>query len=196
MSRITGHIAYPAGKVRPPVSIMAPPGLPGDLLRMLAEAAEAGDICPSAREIANRLSLTDDRAALSLLRGLRDAGWIDLDTAVGRVPVVTIRDTGRSTRRPTSNREPANDDGLTDKERRVYHMLVAAAVAGALCPSNKAISEALGYASQSAAAHIVGHLEELGLIAVTRFVRARMVTITETGATTAHPFPAAAGGVQ
>lgn len=197
MNRITGHIAYPAGKVKPHLALMTPPGLPGDLLRILAEVAEAGDICPSGREIANRLNLPDDRAAMRMMRGLRDAGWIELDTAVGRVPVVTIRDIGKSTRRPASNRAPANDDGLKPNEKRVYDLLVTAATAGSTCPTNKEISDVLGYASPNAASTIVSNLEGLGLIVVERARCARVVTIVETGASTFRTIVAtAAGGAQ
>jgi SOS-response transcriptional repressor LexA len=77
---------------------------------------------------------------------------------------------------------------LTNYEATVLRMIVEAAIKGDPCPSNLDIEMELGCNSTSVAPVVVRRLEEKGYIAVTRYQRAREVTILATGQSTArHP---------
>lgn len=77
---------------------------------------------------------------------------------------------------------------LTNYERIVLRMIEEAALAGFPCPSNLDIEMELGCNSTSVAPVVVRKLEEKGFITVTRYQRAREITITSTGLSTArHP---------
>lgn len=77
---------------------------------------------------------------------------------------------------------------LTNYESIVLDMIERAAFRGLPCPSNLDIEMELGCNSTSVAPVVVRRLEEKGYIKVTRYQRAREVTITSTGLSTArHP---------
>lgn len=77
---------------------------------------------------------------------------------------------------------------LTNFEKIAYRMIQHAAAHGLPCPTNLDIEIELGCNSTSIAPVVVRRLEEKGYITVTRYQRAREVTITETGQSTArHP---------
>ena len=73
----------------------------------------------------------------------------------------------------------------------VLTMLTRAARAGDKCPGNALIAAALGTGTGRASEY-VGELERRGLIRVTRYNSARVVTIIETGQSTRSPPRAAA----
>ena len=78
--------------------------------------------------------------------------------------------------------------GLNEFEAITYEMIERAANRGEPCPSNLDIEMALGCSSTSVAPTVVKMLEQKGLILVTRYQRAREVTIISTGKSTArHP---------
>jgi Mn-dependent DtxR family transcriptional regulator len=73
-------------------------------------------------------------------------------------------------------------------EQIAYRMICEAAENGQPCPANLDIEIALGCNSTSVAPVVVSKLEEKGYITVIRYQRAREVTITATGQSTApHP---------
>lgn len=77
---------------------------------------------------------------------------------------------------------------LTSYETTVLRMIIEAAIKGDPCPSNLDIEMELGCNSTSVAPVVVRRLEEKGYIRVTRYQRAREVTIIATGQSTAvHP---------
>jgi len=77
---------------------------------------------------------------------------------------------------------------LTRYETIVLAMIEKAAFRGDPCPSNLDIEMELGCNSTSVAPVVVKRLEEKGYIRVTRYQRAREVTVTSTGLSTArHP---------
>jgi SOS-response transcriptional repressor LexA len=77
---------------------------------------------------------------------------------------------------------------LTRQESIVLAMIERAAFAGQPCPSNLDIEMQLDCNSSSIAPTIIRRLEEKGYIKVTRYQRAREVTLTSTGMSTApHP---------
>jgi len=77
---------------------------------------------------------------------------------------------------------------LTNYEQTVLRMIEEAAEMGFPCPSNLDIEMELGCNSTSVAPVVVRRLEEKGLILVTRYQRAREITVTSTGLSTArHP---------
>jgi hypothetical protein len=88
----------------------------------------------------------------------------------------------------TSDMETKPMADLTNYERTVLRMIEGAAEAGLPCPSNLDIEMELGCNSTSVAPVVVRRLEEKGFIIVTRYQRAREITVTSTGLTTArHP---------
>jgi Mn-dependent DtxR family transcriptional regulator len=77
---------------------------------------------------------------------------------------------------------------LTRQESIVLAMIERAVFAGKPCPSNLDIEMELNCKSSSIAPTIIRRLEEKGYIKVTRYQRAREVTLTSTGMSTApHP---------
>lgn len=77
---------------------------------------------------------------------------------------------------------------LTNYEQTVLRMIEVAAEAGLPCPSNLDIEMELGCNSTSVAPVVVRRLEEKGFIIVTRYQRAREITVASTGLSTArHP---------
>lgn len=79
-------------------------------------------------------------------------------------------------------------DKLNDFETIALAMIEKAATEDKPCPSNLDIEMELGCNSTSVAPTVVKMLEEKGIIKVTRYQRAREVTIVETGKSTApHP---------
>jgi hypothetical protein len=64
-------------------------------------------------------------------------------------------------------------------------MLEAAAKNGSACPSNEDICERVGASSPATGARLVSALETMGLIKVERFLQSRIVTIVDTGESTA-----------
>jgi Mn-dependent DtxR family transcriptional regulator len=77
---------------------------------------------------------------------------------------------------------------LTRQESIVLAMIERAAFTGKPCPSNLDIEMELNCNSSSIAPTIIRRLEEKGYIKVTRYQRAREVTLTSTGMSTApHP---------
>lgn len=74
---------------------------------------------------------------------------------------------------------------MTDKEQKALALLRAAAENGERCPTNKAISAAVGAASVSRAPDLLSSLERQGIIKVDRGHMSRVVTIVETGDKTA-----------
>lgn len=78
--------------------------------------------------------------------------------------------------------------GLNEFEETTLRMIEAAARSGNPCPTNLDIEMELGCNSTSVAPMVVKRLEEKGHIVVTRFQRAREVTVVSTGDRTArHP---------
>lgn len=67
----------------------------------------------------------------------------------------------------------------------IFAMLVRAAEAGAVCPSNPAMAEAIGASSVANGPRILSKLEKRGLIRVMRGACSRVVIITATGKRTA-----------
>lgn len=78
-----------------------------------------------------------------------------------------------------------NRIGATDMV--VYAALVAAAEAGARCPTNDALCGQTGHASTNSAVEAIKRLVHAGIITVERFARDRVVTIAATGKKTAAP---------
>jgi signal transduction histidine kinase len=76
---------------------------------------------------------------------------------------------------------------LDPKLAMVFAMLIEAALAGAPCPTNLEIEDALAVGSTSLGARKLALLEQRGLIRVERWQRARRVTIVATGWQTAAP---------
>lgn len=77
---------------------------------------------------------------------------------------------------------------LNEFEQITLKMISDAAEDGRPCPSNLDIEMELGCSSASVAPTVVKMLETKGLISVTRYQRAREVTIHATGKSTApHP---------
>lgn len=70
---------------------------------------------------------------------------------------------------------------------RCYDLLVAAADAGAPAPTSDDLSAAVGANCLSSAVWLVQKLEKRGLIVVKRYQRARVITIVDTGKSTAEP---------
>jgi hypothetical protein len=75
---------------------------------------------------------------------------------------------------------------------RVFAMLLAAAEAGAACPTNQEIADTLGIMANSRAGAVIAQLERRRLIAVERRSHMRRVTIMRVGARTAWSRPAMA----
>jgi SOS-response transcriptional repressor LexA len=77
---------------------------------------------------------------------------------------------------------------LNNFETIAYRMICWAAENDLPCPSNLDIEMELGCNSASVAPVVVKRLEEKGYITVTRYQRAREITVLATGAKTArHP---------
>lgn len=70
---------------------------------------------------------------------------------------------------------------------KVMAMLTSAAEQGEPAPTDRAIAEALGGASERTGATMIARLKESGLIRVTSYARARQITITATGQSTRLP---------
>lgn len=75
---------------------------------------------------------------------------------------------------------------LTDREQRLLDLLTDAAERGAECPTNKTLGRQIG-CSFSRTSEAVSRLEALGFISVERTRTARIVTVTDTGLSTAAP---------
>lgn len=75
---------------------------------------------------------------------------------------------------------------------RLLPLLDRAAEAGARCPSNLEIADALGYASVGAIPPLFDRLVALGHIVVERLQASRVVTIRKTGKSTKRPQDAGA----
>jgi hypothetical protein len=69
----------------------------------------------------------------------------------------------------------------------VYAMLCRAADSGSMCPTNLEIRTRFGLRSGAAAVRLVRVLEQRGLISVQRFHMSRVVTIIQSGRSTAEP---------
>lgn len=76
---------------------------------------------------------------------------------------------------------------MNSRQQVVYAAIVAAAEAGAPCPTNDELDGALGNSGSHDASAVLCQIEKQGLVAVTRFGCGREVTITATGKSTA-PF--------
>ncbi|HMB75812.1 MAG TPA: hypothetical protein VKN76_05405 [Kiloniellaceae bacterium] len=76
---------------------------------------------------------------------------------------------------------------LTERQQRLYDSIAAAARAGEVCPTNKAIAAASGLVSASAVADALGRLQRKGKVRVERFNRARVVHLPDLGLATATP---------
>ena len=74
---------------------------------------------------------------------------------------------------------------LTDRDRRVFDILVAAVNAGEKCPSNSNLAHRIGCISTSDPSDIIRRLQRSGLITVDRGSCNRVVTIVATGKSTA-----------
>ena len=77
--------------------------------------------------------------------------------------------------------------GLTERQRRLYETIVAAARAGQVCPTNREIADLSGLVSASAVADALGRLQRKGVVDVVRFNRARVVRFPGLGLETAAP---------
>ncbi len=73
---------------------------------------------------------------------------------------------------------------LPQRALDIYRCLKGAAEHGDECPTNNVLAVVGGYSKASSVCDVVSMLEELGLITVTRYSRARVVTILETGKST------------
>jgi len=72
-----------------------------------------------------------------------------------------------------------------DRLKLLFDALVRAANNSAECPSNKDLSQALGYSGPSTASDLMVALEAMGFITVERSSSMRVVTIVKTGKKTA-----------
>lgn len=98
------------------------------------------------------------------------------------------------------NDGPVSAFPLSHDEEVVLKALSDAADAGALCPSNTALADALGRSIAWRAGRVVKQLEARGLITVRRYSNAREVTIVATGRSTAKaehaiPLPASQAAI-
>lgn len=76
---------------------------------------------------------------------------------------------------------------ITAGDRILYEALCEAAAIGATCPSTDDLVEIMGCESSSTPADSLRRLEMAALIRVRRYQRARVVTITANGLSTAEP---------
>ena len=77
--------------------------------------------------------------------------------------------------------------GLTERQRRLYETIVAAARAGEVCPTNRKIADISGLVSASAVADALGRLQKKGVVDIVRFNRARIVRFPQLSLETARP---------
>ncbi len=83
---------------------------------------------------------------------------------------------------------------LTDRQRRLYGVILAAATAGQVCPTNREIAVQSGLVSASAVADALGRLQRKGVVEVTRYNRARVVKFPGLGVETKRPPAASSAG--
>ena len=88
--------------------------------------------------------------------------------------------------RKTAPAKPAPTAPLAvpERVRGVLGMLQAAASRNELCPNNALLAASMGCNSIAMASRAVALLEAAGIIAVTRYINARVVTIVGTGEST------------
>lgn len=102
-------------------------------------------------------------------------------------PITTeqaIAEAGRKERR-------AHQIERDNKVQRAFQIIEAAANDGRPCPTNRDLSDMLGYAAPNKACGVVNLLEATGIITVKRGQKSRVVTIVKTGRKTAGPVPIA-----
>jgi len=80
---------------------------------------------------------------------------------------------------------------LTARQRVVLGLIEQAAIVGRYCPTNDEIADAMNASSGSYAGLVIGELETLGVIHVTRFHKLREVEIVATRARTRTVEPGA-----
>lgn len=187
MMTVRGIITYPGAKRPAPVAKILPPGIMGDVLRALIEAADSGRPCPSGEDLARRFDLSGPKAALTVIGKLEDSGWISVDRTSRRRLVVTITDSGKSTAGPPPRPEPPKGKALADNDAMILALLEWAARTGAPCPSNNQMAAQLRWPAANTVSKMVTRLERQGIITVERFNSARVVTIVSTGQHTARP---------
>ena len=83
---------------------------------------------------------------------------------------------------------------LTDRQRRLYEVILAAATAGQVCPTNREIAVQSGLVSASAVADALGRLQRKGVVEVMRYNRARVVKFPGHGVETKRPPAASPAG--
>lgn len=144
------------------------------VMRLLEQAARLGNECPTNARLASACGLTSSSGAGKVLDRLQEKGLIEV---LGKpsARVIKIVATGLRTAGQVTGR---------DAENVLLGMIAEAAVKGAVCPSNADISLALGITPQ-AVINVMKRMETAGTIKVRRASQSRIVTIVETGATTA-----------
>ncbi len=76
---------------------------------------------------------------------------------------------------------------LSPRQHELYDLLVAAAEAGSVCPTNEDLAWDMGWQSSSNPPKAIAAMESKGHLKVKRFNRARVVEIVELDIATAMP---------
>lgn len=144
------------------------------VFRLLEQAARLGNECPTNQRLATACGLRSSSGGGLVLDRLQAKGLIELagkpSARVVRIVASGLKTAGQLTGR--------------DAENVIINMITAAATKGEACPSNAVMAGALGVTPQSAI-NIMKRMETAGTIKVRRASQSRIVTIVETGATTA-----------
>jgi DNA-binding MarR family transcriptional regulator len=144
------------------------------VLRLIEQAARLGNECPSNGRLAQACGMKSPSGGGNIMARLAAQGVIEVhgtqNARVVKIVALGLRTAGQLTGRAA--------------EQVLIDMIASAATRGETCPSNNVMAGALGVSPQSVI-NMMKRMEDAGRIRVRRSSQSRIVTIVETGATTA-----------